>query len=99
MIISGFENLYLCINYINKRMELSLIQIGKSDSYYNEVMEAIVESSKAYESLELDVESKEVIERLLHDRDIAEIEQASLAYLAGFRDCVLILSKLELFDF
>ncbi len=83
----------------NKRLELSLFQIGRADSYYNKAMKAVVESSKAYEALVLDVENKEVIDRLLQDRDAAEMEQASLAYLAGFRDCVLILSKLELFDF
>lgn len=93
------EFLDLLKHIANKRMELSLIHISKSDSYYNKLMEAVVESSKAYESLELDVESKEVVDRLLQDRDTTEIEQASLAYLAGFRDCVLILSKLELFDF
>lgn len=93
------EILNILKDLANKRMELSLIQISKSDPYYNKVMEAVVESSKRYESLELNMENKEVIERFLHDRDIAEMEQASLAYLAGFRDCILILSKLELFDF
>lgn len=93
------EILNILKDLANKRMELSLIQISKSDPYYSKVMEALVESSKRYESLELNMENKEVIERFLHDRDIAEIEQASLAYLAGFRDCILILSKLELFDF
>lgn len=93
------EFLNLLKHIANKRMELSLIQIGKSDSYYNKIMEAVVESSKAYEALVLDVESKEVIDHLLQDRDAVEMEQASLAYLAGFRDCVLILSNLELFDF
>lgn len=93
------EILNILKHLANKRMELSLSQISKSDPYYNKVMAAVVESSKTYESLELNMESKEVIEHLLHHRDIAEMEQASLAYLAGFRDCILILSKLELFDF
>lgn len=81
-----------------KRMELSLVNVGKFDPIYNEAMEKVMESSKAYESLELDKKSKGIIDQLLHDIDIAEIEQAKLAYLAGIRDCILILEKLELFE-
>ncbi len=83
----------------NKRMELSLIEIGKNNKAYSDAMKNVMESCKAYESLELDEETKKVIEKLLQDRDAVEMEQASLAYLAGFRDCVLTLSRLELFDF
>ena len=83
----------------NKRMELSLIEIGKNDKAYSDAMKNVMESCKAYESLKLDEEVKKIMEKLLQDRDAVEMEQASLAYLAGFRDCVLTLSRLELFDF
>ena len=83
----------------NKRMELSLIEIGKNDKAYSDAMKNVMESCKAYESLKLDEEVKKIMEKLLQDRDTVEMEQASLAYLAGFRDCVLTLSRLELFDY
>ena len=94
------EEFFSILKYITrKRMELSLIQIGKSDSHYSKVMSAVIESGKAYESLEIDEKSRTIIDKMLQDRDAAEMEQASIAYLAGIRDCILILSRLELFDF
>lgn len=65
----------------NKRMELSLIEIGKNDKAYSDAMKNVMESCKAYESLKLDEEVKKIMEKLLQDRDTVEMEQASLAYL------------------
>lgn len=83
----------------SKRMELSLIQMGKNDSQYKNAKASVIESGKKYESLEMPTENRELIDHLLQDIDVAEMEEARLIYLAGFRDCILILSKLELFDF
>lgn len=82
-----------------KRMELSLIQMGKNDSQYKNAKASVIESGKKYESLEMPTKNRELIDHLLQDIDVAEMEEARLIYLAGFKDCILILSKLELFDF
>lgn len=93
------ETLEVLKKFINKRSELSLSDLGKYDPDYNANMKNVIKSSEAYESLDLDEKSREIVDKLLSDRDGVEMDQANLAYLAGFRDCILVISYLKLIDF
>lgn len=82
----------------SKRRELSLIEVRKYDSDYEQAMGKAVELRAKYEEMELKPEDKEIIEALLDSLDEVEIAQVNLAYLAGLADCLLILDRLELFQ-
>lgn len=82
----------------SKRRELSLIEVRKYDSDYEQAMGKAVELRDKYEEMELKPEDKEIIEALLDSLDEVEIAQVNLAYLAGLADCLLILDRLELFQ-
>lgn len=82
----------------SKRRELSLIEVRKYDSDYEQAMGKVVELRDKYEEMELKPEDKEIIEALLDSLDEVEIAQVNLAYLAGLADCLLILDRLELFQ-
>lgn len=82
----------------SKRRELSLIEVRKYDSDYEQAMGKVVELRDKYEEMELKPEDKEIIEALLDSLDEVEIAQVNLDYLAGLADCLLILDRLELFQ-
>lgn len=82
----------------SKRRELSLIEVRKYDSDYEQAMGKAVELRDKYEEMGLKPEDKEIIEALLDSLDEVEIAQVNLAYLAGLADCLLILDRLELFQ-
>lgn len=82
----------------SKRRELSLIEVRKYDSDYEQAMGKAVELRDKYEEMELKPEDKEIIEALLDSLDEVEIAQVNLDYLAGLADCLLILDRLELFQ-
>lgn len=82
----------------SKRRELSLIEVRKYDSDYEQAMGKVVELRDKYEEMELKPEDKEIIEALLDSLEEVEIAQVNLAYLAGLADCLLILDRLELFQ-
>lgn len=82
----------------SKRRELSLIEVRKYDSDYEQAMGKAVELRDKYEEMELKPEDKEIIEALLDSLDEVEIAQVNLTYLAGLADCLLILDRLELFQ-
>lgn len=78
----------------DKRMEMSLIRIRESDETYKKVINQVMELEKKYESLKLESETQEIVDKLLTARDEANMEQSSMAYLAGLEDCVLILRSI-----
>lgn len=82
----------------SKRRELSLIEVRKYDSDYEQAMGKAVELRAKYEEMELKPEDKEIIEALLDSLNEVEIAQVNLDYLAGLADCLLILDRLELFQ-
>lgn len=82
----------------SKRRELSLIEVRKYDSDYEQAMGKAVELRDKYEEMGLKPEDKEIIEALLDSLDEVEIAQVNLDYLAGLADCLLILDRLELFQ-
>lgn len=82
----------------SKRRELSLIEVRKYDSDYEQAMGKAVELRAKYEEMELKPEDKEIIEALLDSLNEVEITQANLAYLVGLADGFLILDRLELFQ-
>lgn len=82
----------------SKRRELSLIEVRKYDSDYEQAMGKAVELRDKYEEMELKPEDKEIIEALLDSLNEVEIAQVNLDYLAGLADCLLILDRLELFQ-
>lgn len=83
---------------VNKRREISMIDIGSYDSDYNNAMERVIELEKKKGGLKLSLEARETIDQLLEAFDAAEVEQVNLAYLAGMADCLIVLDRLELFQ-
>lgn len=82
----------------NKRMELSIARLEKEDQHYHDLMKNILDLSNQYEQLTLPSESKAVIDDLWAARDMAELEEMSLAYLAGMEDCLLVLQDLKVIE-
>lgn len=59
-------------------------------------MEAsIFKLAKLYDSLDLEPNIREVVDKLLTDRDGLNIEKVSLAYWAGMVDAVLLLHEID----
>ncbi len=81
-----------------KRREISLIEVRKYDSDYEEAMDKAVELRNRYETMELRPEDKGTIDSLLDTLDEVEVTQVNLAYVAGLADCLLILERLDLFQ-
>lgn len=82
----------------NKRMELSIARLEKEDHHYHDLMKNVAELSNQYEDLDLPLSAKALIEKLFTAKDMAEIEETSLAYLAGMKDCLLILKDLKVIE-
>jgi len=82
----------------NKRMELSIARLETEDQHYHDLMKNILDLSNQYEQLTLPSESKAVIDDLWAARDMAELEEMSLAYLAGMEDCLLVLQDLKVIE-
>ena len=81
-----------------RRMEKTLHRISSKDQGYNEVMEEVILLEKQYETLNLEPDTRGIIDKLMEGRDAVELETVSLAYLAGIEDGILILKELELIE-
>ena len=81
-----------------KRMEKTLHRISRKDQGYNEVMEEVILLEKQYETLNLEPDTRGIIDKLMEGRDAVELETVSLAYLAGIEDGILILKELDLIE-
>lgn len=82
----------------DSRRALSLSDIRKYDSGYEEALDRVVELRDQYESLPLKEEHRRTIDSLVDALDDVETEQVSMAYIAGMMDCVLMIDRLELFQ-
>ena len=81
-----------------RRMEKTLHRISSKDQGYNEVMEEVILLEKQYETLNLEPDTRGIIDKLMEGRDAVELETVSLAYLAGIEDGILILKELDLIE-
>lgn len=78
----------------NKRMEMSLLRVRERDLVYKKKLDQVMQLEKEYEMFALDKEGRKLIDKLLETIDEANIEQASIAYLAGLEDCILMLKSI-----
>ena len=78
----------------NKRMEMSLLRVRERDLVYKKTLDQVMQLEKEYEMFALDKEGRKLIDKLLETIDEANIEQASIAYLAGLEDCILMLKSI-----
>ena len=78
----------------NKRMEMSLLRVRERDLVYKKKLDQVMQLEKEYEMFALDKEGRKLIDKLLETIDEANIEQASIAYLAGLEDCFLMLKSI-----
>lgn len=93
------EMIAILKNLASKRREISLIEIRKYDPEYEQAMDKVVKLRDQYEAMDLKPADRKTIDSLLDSLDDVEAAQVDLAYLAGLADCMLILDRLELFQF
>lgn len=80
----------------DKRMEKTLGRIFNEDKEYLKMSETIIGMEKTYDSLEVDSNIKEIIDKLLAERDGMNMEKVSLAYWAGMMDAIAILRDMDI---
>lgn len=83
---------------IKKRMEIALIEIRKGNPEYQHETESVIDLDKKYESMELEPELKEFIDRIIEAHEDSTMNQLPFAYLAGVQDCIKILESLKLLN-
>lgn len=71
-------------------------EFAKRDNLYGEQERMTTEAEKKYEALELQAETKEIIEEYIEKMRNLEQQYADISYMAGMKDAVLILSSLGL---
>lgn len=82
----------------DKRMENTLDSVLKEDKEYQKMEEYIFKLAKLYDSFDLEPNVREVVDKLLEERDGLNIEKVSLAYWAGMMDAVLILKEMGVIE-
>lgn len=82
----------------DKRMENTLDSVFNEDSQYRKMTKDAFNLGKLYDSLDLEPDIREVVDKLLAERDGVNIEKVSLAYWAGMMDAVLILRELGVIE-
>lgn len=82
----------------DKRMENTIDILLNNDQEYRKMAEAVLTMEKAYDSLEIDLDIREITNSLLAERDGLNIEKVSLAYWAGMMDAVLILREMGVIE-
>lgn len=80
----------------DKRMEKTLDSVFSNDKEYRKMEDAVIAMEQLYDSFELDSEVREVIDKLLAERDGMNMEKVSLAYWAGMMDVITILRNLDI---
>lgn len=82
----------------DKRMENILDSVYNEDAQYRGMTKNAFNLGKIYDSLDLEPDIREVVDKLLAERDGLNIEKVSLAYWAGVKDAVLILRELGVIE-
>lgn len=82
----------------DKRMEGTIDALLNNDQEYRKMAEAVLAIEKAYDSLEVDPDIREITDSLLAERDGVNLEKVSLAYWAGMMDAVLILREMGVIE-
>lgn len=82
----------------DKRMEISLLKMQSEDPDRREEKRRLITMETKYESMDLEKDIRDFIDTLLSTRDSINMENVSLAYLAGMKDCVMILRELGMLE-
>ena len=82
----------------DKRMENTIDVLLDSDQEYRKMAEAVLAIEKAYDSLEIYPDIREITDNLLAERDGLNLEKVSLAYWAGMMDAITILKEMGIIE-
>ena len=82
----------------DKRMEQSIQRLSSSDLEFQKSKMLVADMEKKYDALNLEDHEREIVNRLLVERDAMNMEMVSMAYLSGMEDMIRILKELGLLE-